>query len=151
VDTFILFMQFKSDTCVSTLSRYIVVTGTPKSSFTVNNTNFCLGTALNLTNNSTPTANVKYLWLFGNGDTSSAKATAYKYKYAGTYTISLVTSTAACTDTSRKTVTFSTPTGAQWVQGKPFSGYFYTGTSKDPDLICVGDTETYEISPPSAA
>src|SRR5205823_14592296 len=80
---------------------------------------------------------------------SSVKTPSYVYPAAGTYTIKLAAISAGCTDTAKKTITIGTPTGTQWAQGKPFGGIFYSGTSKDPDLVCQGDTETYEISPPN--
>jgi PKD repeat protein len=133
--------------CDSIFTRYIHVNQVAKPQFTVGNV--CFGQPLSITNTSTPTGKLKFVWDFGNGDTSTAATPAYKYKGASTYTISLLASTAACQNAISKTVTvYNAPYGSNFIKGSPFRGQLNTGDVLDPDNVCLNDTNVYQVSSP---
>jgi PKD repeat protein len=41
------------------------------------------------------------------------------------------------------------PTGSAISKGSPFMGSYLSGTKKDPDQVCMGDTNTYVLTPPT--
>jgi PKD repeat protein len=133
--------------CDSIFTRYIHVNQAPTAQFTV--PDVCYALPLNITNSSTPTGKLNFMWKFGNGDSSTAAAPAYKYKAVGAYTISLTAFNAACKSTLSKTINvLNSPSGSTITKSTPFFGVFNSGTASSPDYICTGDTNTYQLSPP---
>lgn len=68
----------------------------------------CEGNTVSLKNNTVLDSGIisKYLWKFGNGDTSSNSNPVYKYQSPGNYTITLYATTYnSCTDSISKSIT----------------------------------------------
>jgi PKD repeat protein len=129
-------------------SHSIVVITKPTSSFTISSG--CVGASLSISNSSSPTSGVSYLWKFGNGDSSTAYIpSAYRYPSAGTYTVSLNVKNGGCSAKASNTVTvYDIPSGISVAKSVPFAGQFNAGDAFTPDNICVGDTNTYQFSSP---
>jgi PKD repeat protein len=133
--------------CDSTFSRYIHVNQAASAQFTA--LDVCYALPINITNSSTPSGKLNFVWKFGNGDSSTATAPAYVYKAVGAYTISLTASNAACKSTLSKTINvLNSPSGSTIIKSTPFFGVFNNGTALSPDYICTGDTNTYQLTPP---
>jgi PKD repeat protein len=133
--------------CDTVITRLIHVNGAVTAGFTVSNV--CYGHALSLVNSSTPTGKINYIWDFGNGDTASATAPKYKYPATGNYTINLSAYNAACKNTTSHNVTiYNAPYGLNIVKGTPFRGQYNDGDVVNPDNICLGDTNVYQLTPP---
>jgi len=86
-----------------------------------------------------------YTYLWNTGDTSST-ITVTK---GGTYIVT-VAAPAGCFDIDTvKILASNQPTGVYIVKGSPFNGQYNSGTTSTPDNVCVGNTVTYELTPPS--
>ena len=100
--------------CADTLSKSIQVYYNPVTGFTHNDV--CLGDSMHFINTSSvdpSTSIASYLWVFGDGGpTSTLKNPAHYYSTKGTYTVTLVSTTAdGCSSAAIVTVkTFDTPT-----------------------------------------
>jgi PKD repeat protein len=133
--------------CDSFFTRYIHVNQVPAPIFTIGN--ICQGHTTALTNSSTPSGKIKFLWNFGNGDTSSAQLPTYTYGSTGTYSLSLMVFNGGCSSTLTKSVTiYNAPYGSNFVKGTPFRGQMNNGDQYDADNVCIGDTNTYNITAP---
>jgi len=141
-----------STKCTSPSSPYNI-TFIPKDSaiFTVGAA-ACQGSFISLTNSSTPSTGLNYLWKFGSGkDSSLSQSPGYKYNTPGTYTINLSVSNSGCTSKASKTISiYPSPAGSGFIAGVPFHGQFNSGDATNPDNICINDTITYQILPPKA-
>ncbi|MDZ4757352.1 MAG: GEVED domain-containing protein [Bacteroidota bacterium] len=86
-----------------------------------------------------------YTYLWNTGDTSSTLTVST----SGTYIVS-VTAPAGCYDADTVKITASNqPKGVYIIKGSPYNGQYNSGTATAPDNVCVGNTVTYEITPPS--
>jgi PKD repeat protein len=128
-------------------SKSIVLITRPTASFTVSN--LCANSFLSLTNGSSPTTGVTWLWKFGNGDSSTSSLPLYKYSTPGTYTMSLSVTNSGCTaKTSNSVTAYDIPSGITISKSGPFQGVLNNGDAITPDFICVADTNTYQFSSP---
>jgi len=133
--------------CDSIFTRYIHVNQYAVSKFIASNV--CYGKALAVINSSTPAGKINFTWTFGDGDSSHAAAPAYKYPAPGAYALKLVAYNGGCKDSSTITETvYNAPYGSNYVKGIPYHGQFNTGIFIDPDNVCIGDTNLYQITPP---
>ncbi len=135
--------------CTSSASLTISIVTMPKvsASFTVGTA--CLGNNLYITNNSTPTSGVRFEWNFGDGDSSIGNPPTYAYKNTGKYTLSVTATNGGCKSKASQTVNVYThPSRMVLSKSVPFQGQFNTGDLFNPDQICVGDTNVYQISSP---
>ncbi|MSQ79309.1 MAG: T9SS type A sorting domain-containing protein [Flavobacteriaceae bacterium] len=83
-----------------------------------------------------------YTILWSTGDTSRIITPSA----SGTYSV-IVTTPGTCFGTDTIDVAYANrPIGVTMLQGSPFNGKFNSGS---PDDICVGNTITYELTPPS--
>ena len=136
--------------CTSSASITATIVTMPKvsASFTVGTA--CLGNNLYIANNSTPSTGVRYEWNFGDGDSSSGNPPTYAYKSTGKYTLNMTATNGGCTSRASQAVTVYThPAGMVMSKSVPFQGQFNRGDLFNPDEICVGDTNVYQISPPA--
>ncbi|MCB9245032.1 MAG: PKD domain-containing protein [Flavobacteriales bacterium] len=91
--------------CESDVTRAVTVYAAPKAGFTAGDA--CLGSATSFSNNSTGATS--YSWDFGDGRTSSSASPSNTYAAAGTYTVTLVaTSANGCTNTFQSKVAVNT-------------------------------------------
>ena len=136
--------------CISTASFNLsnIVTLSPVSaSFTV--ANGCLGNNVQITNNTTPTSGVRYTWNFGNGNSASGNPPVYQYKNTGNYTISVSATNGGCTSTASNPISvYNHPGGITLIKSMPFQGQFNLGDLYHSDNACIGDTNTYQFTPP---
>jgi PKD repeat protein len=94
--TLIYEYQEPSTSCVNRDSITVLVNPLPVPGFTVGSV-LCLNTPFTITNNTTGATS--YLWNFGDGNNSSLFNPTHTYIQTGTYTISLIaTSASACVD-----------------------------------------------------
>jgi len=107
-DTFIVKLKVTTDNnCIDSMLKTIYVKPGPQADFTVNDTNQCFkGNNFILSNKSQSAGpNPKYLWTFGDGDTSSSIHPTHSYKNPGTYNITLkVVPDSGCVDSITLTV-----------------------------------------------
>ncbi len=91
-----------NNTCFDTIIKPVVVLSNASSvSFLVNQASQCLNSNNFLFNNiSTPNNNtLKYMWQFGNGDTSTQRSPSYSYSIPNVYNVKLlVTANGKCID-----------------------------------------------------
>ncbi len=86
-----------------------------------------------------------YTYLWNTGDTSSTLSV----NKGGTYIVT-VTAPAGCTDVDTiKVLASNQPKGVYIFKGSPFNGQYNSGTTSVPDNVCIGNTVTYEITPPT--
>lgn len=94
--------------CMDSVSKNLPVLSSPKSLFTITDSNRCDTSNFYLLNNgSTAPANGRYTWTYGDGNSSTVKSPGkVKYASTGTYQISLVVLDPLnkCSDTSSKSV-----------------------------------------------
>ena len=93
--------------CSDSMTKNVVVKPGPKAGFTVNDTDLCLKNNLfSFTNTSSSGGtNPKYLWQFGDGDTSTLTNPNHIYKNYGTFNVKLVVvPDSGCTDTFSRTI-----------------------------------------------
>jgi PKD repeat protein len=89
--------------CSDTVTQKITVYSVPQIGFSANNV--CVGNATQFTNQFV-SASYKYVWDFGDGDSSEAVSPAHSYSAGGAYTVTLlVTNSNGCTRTMSKSVT----------------------------------------------
>ncbi len=89
-----------SDT--ETKTNFIVVIAPPEAAFTVSQMNISAGQSIQFTDQSknNPTS---WSWNFGDGVTSTLKSPSHIYSVAGTYTVTLIATNSAGSDTETKT------------------------------------------------
>lgn len=81
--------------CIADTARHTVTLNDPPlANFSVV-APFCAGNPVNFTNLSTTVPGSTYAWTFGDGGTSTAQNPAYTYATAGTYTATLITTSAS--------------------------------------------------------
>ncbi|MGV6860245.1 MAG: PKD domain-containing protein [Putridiphycobacter sp.] len=119
---------------VSTLTVTIIdcSAGTPPtSSFTLSNSNICVGDCINITENSTPNDITAWDWDFGGGatNTSGQNPGSICFNTAGTYTITLTVTNPFGTDQSTEQIT---------VNDLPN----ITATAAPSTTLCTGDQLT---------
>jgi len=132
----------------ATINKNIVTLSTVSASFKV--ASGCVGTNVPITNNTTPTTGVRYMWKFGNGDSASGNPPSYAYKATGNYTVSVSATNGGCTSTASNPISVYThPGGIVLSKSTPFQGQFNNGDVVTPDNVCLGDTNTYQFSPPT--
>jgi PKD repeat protein len=137
-----------STLCSWTVTRNVVVVSRPTAAFTISNA--CQGQSLSITNSSTPSSNVNYLWKFSAKDSLTSKSPTYQYNTPGTYSVSLKTSQGACFNSISKSVTiYNAPLGSGFIKSTPFKGQYNAGTAAANDFVCINDTNVYEILAPS--
>jgi len=133
--------------CDTNIVRYIFVNESISAKFTT--ASACFGQFAPITNSSTPAGKLSFGWDFGNGDSSYVASPNYKYKTAGTYTINMLAYNGGCQSLASQSITiYNAPYGSLFSKGTPFKGQFNGGDNIDPDNICLGDTNTYQITPP---
>jgi PKD repeat protein len=131
----------------SSPSHSVVVITKPTAAFTVSNA--CLNSYITLSNTSTPSSGLTWLWKFGNGDSSTNGGPLYKYAASGTYSISLTAINSGCSSKATNPISvYDIPSGIVVSKSGPFQGQFNIGDVITPDNICVGDTNTYQFSSP---
>jgi PKD repeat protein len=96
--------------CSSELTKAVTVYAAPTAGFTA--TEVCRGSATTFSNSSTGATG--YAWAFGDGGTSTSANPSYTYGAAGTYTVSMVaTSANGCSSTYASSVVVNaTPTAS---------------------------------------
>lgn len=117
------------DNCVSTASKNVTIDTVPSADFSANN--ICLGTSLEVTNNSTPTGG-SYLWDFGDGGNSTVAAPVYNYLSANTYNVKLTyTLPNSCRDEKIVAITAYPKPSAVFTQPSVAEGkaFVFTNTS----------------------
>jgi len=125
----------------------IVVLSKPTAAFSMSSP--CLGQLVSPTNSSTPTSGLNFIWRFGNGDSSTAVGPLYHYLASGNYTVTLTANNGGCSNTSSKSITvYDVASGVNMFKSSPFLGQYNNGDAVTPDAICLGDTNTYQISSP---
>jgi PKD repeat protein len=88
--------------CSDSTTRTLTVTSTPVAGFTASSV--CQGEAVSFTNTSVAPSG-KYLWYFGDGDTSSQTSPSHIYTKSGTFKAYLaVLNPGGCSDTMKKDV-----------------------------------------------
>jgi|GEM_PF-678691 len=93
--------------CTDSISKQFIVKPGPKAQFTVNDTALCFRNNQFIFNNSSQLNGYKpkYLWQFGDGDTSTKTNPTHSYKNPGTYTVILkVVPDSGCVDSIKKTI-----------------------------------------------
>ncbi|MGQ0827371.1 MAG: choice-of-anchor L domain-containing protein [Bacteroidota bacterium] len=94
--------------CTLKDSLYVTVKPLPKAQFN-NQTDYCVGTSISFTDNSTvaPGKNISdWYWNFGNNLFDIVQNPVIKYTTSGTFTVSLkITDNAGCTDDTSRTLT----------------------------------------------
>ena len=104
---------YDSNGCSDTLLKPNAVTIThPVANFGVLNPLRCTSSEVTFINTSTGSGTLKWLWNFGDGDTSTLRTPTHFYLNEGIYSVSLtITDRFGCTDTTNKTnlVTISNP------------------------------------------
>ena len=109
----------------------------------------CVGANVPITNNTTPTTGVRYLWHFGNGDSATGVSPTYAYKNTGSYTINVSATNGGCSSTASNPIAvYNHPGGILTSKSTPFQGQFNTGDIYHSDNACIGDTNTYQFSAP---
>ena len=137
-----------SSNCASSASQAIVVMPKITASFSVSNG--CLGKNVPIVNNTTPTTGTRFNWNFGNGDSVSGSAPVYTYKSTGKFKINLSATNGGCSgSTSNQINVYARPIGIGISKGLPFQGQFNVGDVATPDYVCLGDSNTYQITSPS--
>ncbi|HPD66404.1 MAG TPA: PKD domain-containing protein [Bacteroidia bacterium] len=95
-----------SNGCRDTVTQKVYVFPMPVADFSIEDTNQCLKeNHFKATNNSTGSGNLRYLWSFGNSQTSGDKNPVFSYSQSGIYPVSLVVlNENDCADTMEKAV-----------------------------------------------
>jgi PKD repeat protein len=135
--------------CYSSFCMYLKVNLKPVADFSINPAAVCLGDSVGLSNLSTGPTNTTWSWQMGDGGGSNKKSLKYLYKAGGVFNISLNAMTSGCTDTKVKQLVISNPFGSRFIKSTPYNGMIRNGTRTQPDLLCVADTVTYELMPPT--
>ena len=94
-------------TCKASDTISITENGIPSVAFYLAKDTFCEGTSMEFVNlSSISSGSLKYIWTFGNGDTSRAESPVYSYTHPGKYYVHLIaTSPAGCSSTLTDSVT----------------------------------------------
>jgi PKD repeat protein len=118
------------DTVVQNLA---VQLQTPNANFTLSDTLACVGQALSFSNLSTGASN--FFWDFGDGSTFTGPSAVHAYTNPGTYTVSLIASSAAgCADTLVRSAYVQ-------VQPSPAASFVSTDPSDCQALLIVDFTD----------
>lgn len=89
-------------TKIVTKNNYITIVNKPTADFTAANTASCTLPLTVSFNNTSSGGATSYLWNFGNGNTSLSTAPSNTYTALGSYTVTLIASNGACSDTAVK-------------------------------------------------
>jgi lysyl endopeptidase len=138
--------QFTTEESVEFCLPFIVQP--PVASFSVSFSTVCEGSAVNFTNNSTPTSGVEYAWVFEGGTpaTSGAANPTVTYDAAGMYDVSLTVTNSADTDVqvSQNYITvIPTPSATTSSTGE---NLWEGGNNGTATVVVTGGTEPYTIS-----
>jgi hypothetical protein len=150
---FLLFMNLKDlsrPVCDTLIGKFIRVIKKPALSYVLDATQVCLGNPIVFTNTTVPTS--KYFtfeWDMGNGFRTKAPITTYTYPRGGVYQVLLSASSPGCSISVKDTVRVGTVKGAEIIKGFPFHGTLKDGTLDNPDYLCIGDTVTLQLLPPT--
>ncbi len=107
-----------------------------------NSQTVCNGTGVKLDAGSWPSG---YTYIWNTGDTTQT-ITVYT---SGTYSV-IVNNVAGCAGKSSvKINVVNKPQGVNLTKAQNFTGQFNQGTASNPDLACVGNSMSYNITPPS--
>ena len=121
------------NSCKDTVSKSVTVYPKPVADFSTSNV--CYGLNMNFTDASTVSSGSvsAWAWNFGDGNSSSSQNPAHMYGGSGTYTVTLIITTAtSCMDTVSKSVT---------VYPKPLADYTFSNDCQD-DGITFTDAST---------
>lgn len=102
-----------SNGCADSISQQVSIFDQPKANFGF--TEVCFGEKVHFSDSSVASGNLKYTWMFGDGNSSSAKSPSYTYSDTGNFEVMLVVSNNdGCADTATAKVRIGTAPSASF-------------------------------------
>jgi PKD repeat protein len=99
--------------CVDSTDYFVFVMPAPSAKFGPNSAKICTGQAVQFRDSSS--GSFKFLYRFGDGDTSDLQKPFHTYKKPGKYTVKLrITNTSGCTDSTSRTVNVNITPELHW-------------------------------------
>lgn len=144
--TYILVGYNPINNCYDTAKIGLVVTLPPKPSFTINSNFQCAGSTVSFVNSSTKSyTTTKYLWNFGDGNTSAVENPTHTYANPGNYNVKLeMINNSLCIDSVIKVITIikAPIPNFTFTNDNQCAGTVLTFTNKSTDTIA--GTATYD-------